>query len=267
MTDESFPPIPDAPELPDRDRFAPLETADTVDSFEGSADTLTTADTPLDEENAPGRIYVMAGGEEGLRSTPVADLPRPSDADAVGDLARAPRATAYRAQRRTQISMIPTALTLLVVGILGVIDAFEPGRIGGTFIASVAAGGTGLALVGRFLLNGRRESGLSVLGLSLLAWVAFLALLANGTLSVSGVFAYSLMAIGGAIGITFLLGRTNERGLILPALGFIVAGAAALPILSGLIPTELLTVLSTYWSLFLLGAALLLLPLAIRPRP
>ncbi len=257
MDNDDLNPIPDesseapayeVPEAPESEEIPAESTADMVDSVEEVPIAEVTSETlsSPEDENAP----------------PL----QAADADAAADIARVPRAAQFRAQRRTRLSMLPVGVLLAGVGGLLLAETLAPGRFAPSMLIGIIVAGIGLTLLLRFFLNGRRERGLCLSGLILLIWTGLGVLTLNGAITIAQWLGFALIGLGLAILITFFFERAHERGLILPALLLMTAGGAALPILTGLIPPELLSILSTYWSLFLLAAALALLPLAIRPR-
>jgi hypothetical protein len=237
-----------------------------TDEFERETEPETDeSEAPLGVENEPETILEVASDSA---APPVDPNLKPADADADADLARPPRASLYRVQRRTQASMIPPAFLMIAVGVLYLSEIVSPGLTGLStpMLFGLGIGALGLALALRFLLNGRRERGLFIAGLVILAWTGLAALVSSGNIPIQQSWPLGIIAIGLAILVTFFLERNHERGLILPALSFMVAGSAAMPFALGLISSDLNKVVAIFWPLLILVPALALLPSAARPR-
>lgn len=191
-----------------------------------------------------------------------------ADVDAAADLARPSRVMQFRAQRRTQLSMAIPALLLIAVGVVYLAETVTPDTEEAPRVALLLIGATGLGLglLARFLLNGRRERGLFMLGAVILLWAVLAALVASGGLLIEQAWPFGVAAFGVAMLLTFIFERSHERGLILPALAFMAAAGMAIPITTGLIPPDLLEMVTLFWPLLFLLVALLLLPRAIRAR-
>ncbi len=233
---------------------------------ESEAEPETTEPEAAAEVFSPSEAIADAVGE--FAQLPVDPNLKPADADADADLARPPRASLYRVQRRTQASMIAPAFLAIAVGILYLSEVISPGVTGLNVPILIGLGisALGLGLIARFLLNGRRESGLFIAGLVILAWTVLAALVASGNMPIEQNWPLGIIAVGAAMLATFFVGRNHERGLILPALAFMVAGSAAMPFALGLIPADLSKVVAIFWPLLILIPALALLPSAARPR-
>jgi hypothetical protein len=222
-------------------------------------------ESTVDVENQLEAVAEVASESAAL---PVDPNLKPADADADADLARPPRASQYRVQRRIQASMIAPAFLMIIVGVLYLSQIVSPGLTGlGTpMLIGLGVGALGLALIARFLLNGRRERGLFIAGLVILAWTGLAALVASGNMLIEQSWPLGVIAVGVAMLATFFLERYHERGLILPALAFMVAGSAAMPFTLGVISSDLNKVVAIFWPLLILVPALALLPSAARPR-
>jgi hypothetical protein len=191
-----------------------------------------------------------------------------ADADAASDLARVPRMSQYRSQRRRFTSMFITALLMIALGALYLSVTLTPelGTLPPLIMIGITTTAVALSFIGRFVFNGRRERGLFALGTLILMWTALLALVVNGNLSVGQGWPLALAAVGAALLLTFIFERNHERGLLLPGFALIVAGIVAMPFGVGLVPREILATLALLWPLLLLIPALALVPLAFRIR-
>jgi len=188
-----------------------------------------------------------------------------ADADAESDLARPSRVNQFRADRRARASMAIFGLLMIAVGGLYLAQVAFPSMNAGTLLG-IGVLALGLGITARFLINGRRERGLFVVGVLLLAWSGLGALVSINLLTVEQAWPMGIMAIGLAMLSTFLLERSHERGLIFPALGVLAIGITALPITLNPASPDIRNLLTTFWPLLLLIGALALLPRAVRPR-
>jgi hypothetical protein len=213
-------------------------------------------------------VLAQIADEREAEAPPDAEALRPADADAESDLARAPRVSTYRAQRRTQISMILPALLLLAVGVLYLSEALTPDVEGFApeAMGAIAVATLGLSMIARFVFNGRRERGLFLAGLLILFWLGLAGLVVTGDLLIGQAWPFAIAAIGLALLAVFVFERSHERGLVLPALAFIVAGIVALPFGLGLVPADVTSALALLWPVLLIVPALGLLPHAFRSR-
>ncbi len=185
------------------------------------------------------------------------------DADAEADLSRPSRAMQFRIQRRAQVSTAFPALLLIAVGLLYLV---HPTELTYPLAIGVGLGALGIGLVTRFWLNTRRERGLFFIGMLLLLWIGFIALGVTGNVDLGQGWPLTISAIGLAMILTFIFERTHDRGLLLPGLTLIVAGAVALPFTMGILSGTVLTNVAVYWPVLFLLAALTILPRAIRDR-
>jgi hypothetical protein len=243
-----------------------VEEALMSDEFDRDAESETEeSETPSGVENQPEAVVEAASASA---APPVDPNLKPADADADADLARPPRASLYRVQRRTQASMIAPAFLMIAVGLLYLSQIVSPDVTGLStpLLIGLGIGALGLGLMARFVLNGRRERGLFIAGLVILAWTGLAALVASGNMPIEQSWPLGVIAVGLAMLATFFFERNHERGLILPALAFMAAGSAAMPFALGMIPTDLSKVVAIFWPLLILIPALALLPSAARPR-
>ncbi len=194
--------------------------------------------------------------------TPAPNL-NPDDSGADADLSRPARALQFRQQRRSQVSTAFPALLLIAVGLLYLV---KPSELTRPLAIGVGIGALGLGLVMRFLLNARRERGLFFVGMLILLWLALAVLGATGTIDIGQGWPLAISAVGLAMIVTFVFERTHDRGLLLPGLMLMLAGALALPFTMGLLSSTLLTSVALYWPVLFLLAALALLPRAVRDR-
>jgi hypothetical protein len=192
--------------------------------------------------------------------------PRADDTDAEADVARPSRVMQHRVQRRSQFSMAPPALLLVAVGVLFLSHTLTPGSTLLTPLTATGAalGALGLGLVFRFVINGRRETGVLVVGLVLLLWLGLLVLGAMNVLDLTQAYPLFLSAIGVAIFV--MLPFVRERGLLLPALSLMVMGIALLPFTTGTFRSDLLPTFAAWSPLLLVLLGLVFLPRAFRSR-
>lgn len=237
----------------------------TSDEIELTRPESDAAEAELSVYAYPEESAKPAEGEEVAAEEPVLQA---ADADAEADLARPARVTQYRAQRRMQISMALPGLLLTGLGALLLWQTTLPDseRVPPAVLLGIVVGAVGVAIIARFALNGRRERGLFLIGLLILAFGALFALVVSGALFVEQLLPLSLIAVGLALGLTFTFERSHERGLLLPALALMAAGGLALPFTLGVFSLDLITIAAAFWPLILLVLALILLPLAIRSR-
>ncbi len=199
----------------------------------------------------------------------MADLPQdslnlsPDDAEADSDLARAARAPQFRQVRRAQVSMAFPALMAIAFGVLLLIN---PPTLTSQLALGLGTGAVGIGLVARFLFNARRERGLFFLGIMILLMIGLAVVVIARTLPFSEVWPLLIMALGLALLLTFLFERNHERGLILPGVMLIVAGASALAVTLRFLPTDGLAIVAANWPLAFILIAVLLLPRAFGGR-
>jgi hypothetical protein len=194
---------------------------------------------------------------------PPSENPNPDDADADADLSRPARATQFRQQRRSQVSTAFPALLLIALGLLYLANPVELTR---PLAIGVAVLALGLSLVMRFLLNGRRERGLFFVGVTILLWLGLVALAWTNDVEISQGWPLGVSAIGLAMLLTFVFERSHDRGLLLPGVLLIVAGAIPLPFTFGILSESVLNGVALYWPVLLLLVALAILPRAVRDR-
>lgn len=222
----------------------------------------------LASEAPPEEARHIEGAELEPMESATATALAVADADAASDLARTPRMSQYRSQRRRFTSMFITALLMIALGVLYLSVTLTPelGSLPPVVMIGITAAAVALSLIGRFVFNGRRERGLFALGALILLWAGLLALVVNGNLSVGQGWPLALAAVGAALLLTFVFERNHERGLLLPGFALIVAGIVAMPFGVGLVPREIMATLALLWPLLLLIPALALVPLAFRIR-
>jgi hypothetical protein len=191
-----------------------------------------------------------------------------ADANAEADLARPARLTQFRSRRRAQFSMVVPALLLIGYGVLLLSESLTPDAqdYPPLILAGAGVGALSLALLTRFFINGRRERGLFLLGITLGGGLALAALTADGQLTLTQLWTFSIVLLGVALLLSYLFARGRDSSAILPALALIVAGLVAIPVAEGALTAELLVSLARLAPLILIAAALLWLPRALRER-
>lgn len=194
--------------------------------------------------------------------------PRPDDMDADADLARPSRVLQYRTQRQAQFSMAIPALLLVMIGAIYLVNIFAPDLdlLTPSLAVGIGVFALGLALLGRYLANGRRERGLLFMALLIFLWLGLATLISFDVIRLSQGWPLALSAIGIAMIGILLFGRNRDRGLLLPGLAIIVAGVAALPFTMNLLPSAWLPYIAAYWPILLIILAILLLPGVLRKR-
>ncbi|MCC7209966.1 MAG: hypothetical protein IT323_21870 [Anaerolineae bacterium] len=247
--------------------FEPTAPDAVPGEVEADADAVP-ASAELAAETPPGTTEHVEGEEPEPVESVTATALAVADADAASDLARTPRMSQYRSQRRRFTSMFITALVMIALGALFLSVTLTPelGSLPRSVALGITAMAVALSLIGRFVFNGRRERGLFALGVVLLLWTGVLALIVNGNLAVGQGWPLGVAAVGAALLLTFVFERNHERGLLLPGFALIVAGIIAMPFGVGLIPREITATLALLWPLLLLIPALALVPLAFRIR-
>jgi hypothetical protein len=226
-----------------------------------------TSDTPETLTDSPRSDDAFSPPPQGQESPPVAETPADAQ-NAEADLARPARAQTYRAGRRARLSM--SIIGLLLVGVGGLL-LYETLGLGASRIPAAAFAVIGLAALGvgiftRFALNGRRERGLAVIGLSLIGWAGAAYGVWAGQLPIGAAWPLGISLIGVALLVAFALERGHDRGVVLPALAMIGAGVVALPFGMGNVSPALMQSIALFWPVLLLIGAALLLPRAFPPR-
>jgi hypothetical protein len=220
----------ESPELPD----------------ESSYEAALASEAPVDEDNAG-----------------VAPTLNPNDTDVAADLSRPSRAMQFRIQRRSQVS---TALPALIMIGLGLFLLVKPIELTPPITLAILLGALGTALAIRFLLNARRERGLFFIGALILLAIGLVAAAIYSEIDLGQIWPLSVSVIGLAMIVTFVFERSHDRGLLLPGLMLIVAGAVAVPFTMGIFPSSILSGVALYWPVLLLLVALAALPRAVRDR-
>lgn len=254
-------------EQPDRNPDTEFETDAEPDSATDLMNALDVGEADAEMEHPP---LIRA---EGIPPTDVPETAllalKAADADAESDLARPSRVNQYRAERRTRISMALPGVLMFALGIFYLYEASLPTgqALSGMGQLGIGVAALGLGMVGRFFVNGRRERGLFIVGLVILAWVSLAALVIVGSLLIEQAWPMGIIGIGLAMMLTFLFERSHDRGLIFPALGILAIGLVAAPLALSPSQPNLGSLFATFWPLLLLVGALALLPRAVRPRP
>lgn len=211
--------------------------------------TITPSITPFEPDQALDSVP-----ESAPISTPI--TPTPEDT-----LSRLTRAAQFRETRRRRASMVVPALLLIGIGILLLI---KPAELSPAWIAGVISGAIGIALFARFVLNGARERGLAFLSLLMLLWLACAAVFVSNFVSIGQGWPLFVIAIGAALFGTFALERSHDRGVLLPGLVCLWAGAVALIFTLQLISAEALGSVAGLWPFAFVLIALALIPRVFR---
>jgi peptidoglycan/LPS O-acetylase OafA/YrhL len=191
-----------------------------------------------------------------------------ADANAEADLARPARLTQFRSRRRAQFSMVVPALLLIGYGVLLLSESITPDvqEYPPFMLIGAGIGALAIALLARFFINGRRERGLFLLGATLGGGLALTALTADGQLTPTQLWTFSIVLLGAVLLLSYLFARGRDNSAILPALALIVAGLVAIPVADGALSADLLISFVRLAPLILIAAALLWLPRALRER-
>ena len=192
--------------------------------------------------------------------------PEMDDQDADSDIARPSRVMQYRVQRRAQYSMTLPALLLIAIGGLYVAGLVAPESIQLTPLMALAAaiGAVALGLLARFLINGRKETGVLFISLVLVLWIALGALAVTGLIDMLVNWPMAISAVG--VAIIVMMAFIRERGLLLPGLALIVAGVTLLMFMTGTVDVASVAQIAQYWPVLLILVALVFLPSAFRSR-
>lgn len=191
-----------------------------------------------------------------------------ADANAEADLARPARLMQFRSRRRAQFSMVLPALLLIGYGALLLSESITPDvqEYSPLTLIGVGVGALAIALLARFFINGRRERGLFVIGVTLSGGLALTALTADGQLTTTQLWTLSIVLLGVALLLSYLFARGRDSSLIMPALALIVAGLTAIPVAEGALSADVQVSLARLAPLILIAAALIWLPRALRDR-
>jgi hypothetical protein len=215
----------------------------------------------IDQDELIQRVVTETASDLPEEISPEAD-----DQDADSDIARPSRVMQYRVQRRSQFSMTIPALLLIGIGALYVASLVAPESIQLTPLMAFASaiGAVALGLLARFLINGRKETGVLFISLVLVLWIALGALSVTGLIDMMVNWPLAISAVGVAIIIMMVF--IPERGLLLPGLSLIVAGVTLLMFTTGTVDVASVATIAQYWPALLIIVALVFLPSAFRNR-
>ncbi|MBX3080304.1 MAG: hypothetical protein KF716_01640 [Anaerolineae bacterium] len=215
----------------------------------------------IDQDELIQRVVAETAGDQPEEISPEMD-----DQDADADIARPSRVMQYRVQRRAQFSMTLPALLLIAIGGAYVVSLLAPDTLQITPLMALAAalGATALGLLARFLINGRKETGVLFISLVLVLWIALGALAVTGIIDLMVNWPMAISAVGVAIIIMMVF--IPERGLLLPGLALIVAGVTLLMFTTGTVDVASVTTIAQYWPVLLILVGLVFLPSAFRNR-
>ncbi len=174
-----------------------------------------------------------------------------------------------REKRRVQASALMPGLLLIVFGLWALLSIANEQPPALWQAAALLVTGLGLSFMMRFLIYERAEAGLMFLG----AVITLTAAASLGAWSLIPAYAalpalwpVGLMVVGASLILTLLLSARRDRRLLLPGLGAIAAGAAALPFTLGLVPPEVADLIAVYWPLLFALAGLAALTGVLRRR-
>jgi hypothetical protein len=215
----------------------------------------------IEQDELIQRVVAETAGDQPEEISPEMD-----DQDADSDIARPSRVMQYRVQRRAQYSMTLPALLLIGIGGLYVASLIAPESIQLTPLMALAAaiGAVALGLLARFLINGRRETGVLFISLVLVLWIALGALAVTGVIDLMVNWPMAISAVG--VAIIIMMAFIHERGLLLPGLALIVAGVTLLMFTTGTVDVASVAQIAQYWPVLLIIVALVFLPSAFRSR-
>lgn len=250
--------------LYDRDEYDLVDSADGFDPADQILADETSAEQ-IDESYAYQSAAISGLASDGAVIT--GDTPVSDDAGAAGDLQRANRADLFQTERRSQSSMVTLALMLIGLGAGLLVDLFTPESVLLTppLLVGVVIVAISVGLLGRYLINGRREVGLLFLGLGLAIALALGLAFSTGLFDPAALLPTTIIAFGITLILLIFFGA-RERGLLLPGLILCVVGVVLLPYALGLIPVDLLDTIRAYYPVLLVVAGILLLPVAFRRR-
>jgi hypothetical protein len=192
------------------------------------------------------------------------DVTNPPESTPI-ESARAGRANQFRQARRQHSSLFVPALLIMAFGVLLLLPVFEVIPIlPGIAWLGIALGAFSIGLLARFMVNGRRESGLAFMGLLILLWLACAASFLSGFISLLAGWPIFIVAVGSALFFTMALERDRDRALALPGIVFLWAGGVALVFTMQIISITTLYTLATLWPFAFVLIALALLPRVFR---
>jgi hypothetical protein len=181
-------------------------------------------------------------------------------------------ARSIREKRRRQASALLPGVLLLVIGAWALINRLDrPDQVPAAWeVASMMIVGVGLSFLARFLVYGREEAGLLLLGSFITLTAAAIAaawLVIPEDASLPTMWPVGLIVLGLTFIVTLILAAWRDRRLLVPGLSLIVAGAVALPFTLGLVPAETVDLIATHWPLIFAGVGLAALTIVLRRRP
>jgi hypothetical protein len=189
-----------------------------------------------------------------------------------GERLRQPRALTFRRRLQNQISMLPLALFLVVLGAF-LIARYEDVKglpdLSTWALAEIGILAVAFTCVYHALLSGRRERGLLFLGLWvwITAGMVFVVIYGiSDSFDMVKWWPLLLWSLGLTLLITYLLERTHDVRLVLLSIVILVAGGTAYWVTSGQIGKSSLDQAARYWPLLLSVIGVGLLPLAFRRR-
>jgi hypothetical protein len=179
----------------------------------------------------------------------------------------------HRRKRRSQAGMIVISVLLVALGLALLLSSLGGTPLPGDLLTSVLAFGFGLSLLAYFIVTGRdtsahlgRRHGLAFMGsLGVLSGMAFAfgASFLPPAISLVDLWPASLIVIGLALLMTYLITLHRERTLILSALAFAAAGFTGLIFTVGGMPDAFTALIAQAWPLLAVLTLLALLPVIV----
>jgi hypothetical protein len=153
------------------------------------------------------------------------------------------------------------ALGAIVLGILFLIASNAlSGLQALAIVISAISGG----LLARFILNGRREPGLALIGFASLFLLVCCAIVANGLVTLPQGWPLFVGAVGLALTAVFIFTAPRDRGVFLAGVTLIWASGVALAFTLDFFSWRFLAGFAVFWPIVLLVPIVLLLPRIFR---
>jgi hypothetical protein len=234
---------------------------------------------PVDDLDIEGALAAVASLSDVLAEEEAAQQTRLAQAEADA------RATAERQSRlehpelffpmpqplilqRGQIASVVPALLLILTGAWLTFSLTTGTAPDPVLVAAVAASSIAITLLVRWLSSGRWARGALFFALLLLlSGITLVYLSQPSTLGIVQGWPLLLVAVGVAFLLSGLMALPVDRRVLLPALGFVVAGITALALTTGVVGSTMMSLAAASWPIVaLVMVAIWLLPMVFRQR-